>query len=803
MSAAPAISVSVVICVYTLDRLWDALEAIASAEAQTHAPVEIIMVVDHNPVLRAELIAHAPGDVILVDNDNARGLSGARNTGFGVAKGDVVFFLDDDAIADPECLARSVAHFTDPNVIGVGGFIAPRWANQRPDWFPSEFLWTVGCTYDGMKPGAVRNMLGAAMCIRRSVFAIVGGFDDGLGRKSSGLPLGCEETEFCIRAAKGIPGARILFEPAARVMHKVPASRMTWRYFARRCYAEGLSKSRLSRLVGSGSSLSNEKSFVTGTLLPAVATNVAEALKERTTAGLKRSFALGLGLASAALAYAKESAASVFQRTTRSADRETTQPAAPVAAGGLSAARIQEQLLSRFRRLAGANYDLFSNAGLFALGTAVASALGFIYWLAAAQLYPASAVGFAAGAMSLMNFFGHVGELGLGAYLMGELHRFQRRPGPLLNGALLVAFLASSAFACLYLLVGEFLNLGLGNVVAWASGNLMFLLGCALTGLTLVVDQSMVGLLASQLQVFRNLAFAVIKLVLLAAAPFVLASVAHEEVTILSTWVIGQLLSVVLLFAWLRRTRPELYAAPEPKQLQPFVSSIMGHHLLNLASLAPGLLLPFIVTVTLSATTNAAFFAAWMLINVAYLAPASLASVLYTVGTRAPHEVADRLTASLVASLAASAAVALGCALFSDLALGLFNAGYPAVAGSTLALLGLSMMPTAIKYHYVAIQRIRGRTYQASLVVTIGCVFELVGAIAGGLSNGLFGLAQGWLICLTLEAALMMPAIMREVRWNGIGFAAPLPAMDRLRSGAVLVQERIAASRSLRLFGRR
>ena len=72
---------------------------------------------------------------------------------------------------------------------------------------------------------------------------------------------------------------------------------------------------------------------------------------------------------------------------------------------------------------------------------------------------------------------------------------------------------------------------------------------------------------------------------------------------------------------------------------------------MNLASLAPGLLLPFIVTMVISPTVNAAFYAAWMLISVAYLVPASLSTVVYAVGAKDGAELDQKLKASMKTSL--------------------------------------------------------------------------------------------------------------------------------------------------------
>jgi GT2 family glycosyltransferase len=253
---------SVVICSYAAERWDDLIAAVDSVRGQTASPFELIVCVDHNDELLARVRAELP-DVVAVANAEERGLSGARNSGLAVARGEVIAFLDDDACAAPDWLEHLLAAYTDGSVIGVGGAIDPAWVAGRPAGFPQEFDWVVGCSYAGLpdQPAPVRNLIGANMSIRRSVFDTVGGFSSGIGRVGQ-LPVGCEETELCIRARQSIPGAEFLFEPRARVTHSVPASRATWAYFRSRCYAEGISKAQVTALAGSRDGLSSERSYV-------------------------------------------------------------------------------------------------------------------------------------------------------------------------------------------------------------------------------------------------------------------------------------------------------------------------------------------------------------------------------------------------------------------------------------------------------------------------------------------------------------------------------------------------------------
>ena len=300
------ISVSGIICVYTEERWDDILRAIFSLRSQTLKLDEIIVVVDYNKILAERLFA-ADLDVMLINNSGPKGLSGARNSGIAVCRSEFVVFLDDDGAAEPNWIEVMVEHFKNPLVMGVGSWVEPLWSPTKPKWFPAEYFWVVGCSYVGL-PNAlsdVRSLFGGSMVIRRSLFSIIGGFDARLGRAGSQLPLGCEETELCIRARVAVEGACFLFEPSVRITHRVNADRSTIRYFFLRCYAEGFSKYQLTKICGDNLGLSSERRFLTSVLPRAVFQEAQDFIRGDWAALLRICLLLGgFGSASAGFTYA-------------------------------------------------------------------------------------------------------------------------------------------------------------------------------------------------------------------------------------------------------------------------------------------------------------------------------------------------------------------------------------------------------------------------------------------------------------------------------------------------------------------
>jgi glycosyltransferase involved in cell wall biosynthesis len=299
---ASAPSISVIITAFTFDRLPSIEEIIESLDSQTVAPAETLLVIDYAPELEEECRRRWP-EVRVIPNAKERGSCGGRNTGVEESGGEIVAFLDDDAIPNREWIERLGADFADPRVVGVAGGVNPRWLAERPGWFPPEFDWVVGCMHSGMPKDRepVRNAIAANMAIRRKEMLAVGGLRKEFSRIEKNAA-GGEETDLCIRLTARWPERMILFDPVPAVEHCVPPERGEPRYFITRCFAEGRSKAALARLVGSESGLSSERSYVRRTLPMGVLRNLGGVFRGD-FAGVGRAAMIVAGLATTTAGY--------------------------------------------------------------------------------------------------------------------------------------------------------------------------------------------------------------------------------------------------------------------------------------------------------------------------------------------------------------------------------------------------------------------------------------------------------------------------------------------------------------------
>lgn len=252
--------VTLIVTTYDLNRYDDTIEAIDSLLSQTYGEKEIIVVVDRNEALFLKLAAVLSPEIKTVLSRGG-GLSNSRNAGVEHATGEIVAFMDDDAVADKNWLSILVQNYSAPEVIGAGGRINPLWLGNEENSFPEELFWIIGCTYKGYPESrsVIRNNFGGNISFRRTVFSHVT-FNADVGRNGS-VQLTSDETEFSIKLAERFPELKIIYDPDAIVYHRIYPYRLSLKYILHRAYGDGLSKAYIS-VKHAGGSLSTENNYL-------------------------------------------------------------------------------------------------------------------------------------------------------------------------------------------------------------------------------------------------------------------------------------------------------------------------------------------------------------------------------------------------------------------------------------------------------------------------------------------------------------------------------------------------------------
>jgi O-antigen/teichoic acid export membrane protein len=405
---------------------------------------------------------------------------------------------------------------------------------------------------------------------------------------------------------------------------------------------------------------------------------------------------------------------------------------------------------------------ILSNAGSLVGSIAVTSLLGFPYWWVAARAFPAAAVGFAAASVSAMTLLGTLGMLGLGTLLTGELPRRPQERASLLATALTFATGAGLVLGLVFALVAPG-PLGLETLAGRPGAVLLFASGAALTAVTMVIDQAVIGLLRGGVQLRRNIVFAVSKLVLLAM--LAVAAVEVGGIAIYATWVAGLAISLAWLALTAAREGARLHhCRPRWNLFRHWRRPAMEHHLLNLAIQVPTLVLPLVVSATVSVTASAYFYTATLITGFLSYGAIALTLALYAVGVRDQARLAQALRFTLRLAFGVILAANLVLLFGSRIILHVFGPEYADNAATVLRIQGIFVCLMIIKDHYIAIARIRGTVLKAGTLCAAGAVFEIGLASAGGAWKGLTWVALGSLAALAVEVCVMSPAVLRELK---------------------------------------
>ncbi|MFB6224125.1 MAG: glucosyl-dolichyl phosphate glucuronosyltransferase [Haloarcula sp.] len=242
--------VSVVLCTHTMERYDDCTAAAESVLDQTYDDVELVLVSDGNQAVyeQYDLDFGDRADVVTHCNDENVGLLESRNNGAERATGDVVAFIDDDAIADEGWVSALVAAYEQHDALAVGGRMTPAWVAGKPAFLPEEFYWLIGVTHRGFGPngdpdesGEVRNTFGSNISFERDVFLELGGFDDDIGGRQGEKNLQGGETELCARLRTEY-NEGVYYTPDALVAHKIFDYRTDPGWLLDRAFWQGYSK---------------------------------------------------------------------------------------------------------------------------------------------------------------------------------------------------------------------------------------------------------------------------------------------------------------------------------------------------------------------------------------------------------------------------------------------------------------------------------------------------------------------------------------------------------------------------------
>ena len=218
--------VSVVICSYNREKfLPEALESLTKQSAEKQ-DFEIVIVnnnsTDNTESISQNFIKHHPELNVVYTIETSQGLSYARNKGIATAKGEIIAFMDDDAIARNDYIDQLQKHFDNyPEYGAIGGKVIPIYGEGEPEprWM-SKYIQGVVSKVDygsETKPFTKKYPAGCNMAFRKSIFEKYGTFNTDLVYRG--------DDKYIFNMLKS-HGVRVLYAPEIFVNHHIDAYRI-------------------------------------------------------------------------------------------------------------------------------------------------------------------------------------------------------------------------------------------------------------------------------------------------------------------------------------------------------------------------------------------------------------------------------------------------------------------------------------------------------------------------------------------------------------------------------------------------
>lgn len=228
--------ITVILCTYNrCSSLKTALGSVALSQLPPSVSWEVLVVDNNSTDQTREVVerfaSQYPGRFRYMFEARP-GKSNALNAALQNTNADVLAFMDDDVLVEPDWLHLLTSIFESPEYSGAGGRILPEANFLLPFWLETSGPYALAplAMFDlGPTAGRLHEPpFGTNMAFRREVFSRYGNFRKDLGPRP-GSEIRSEDTEFGMRLIKG--GEHLWYEPAAVVHHEIARSRVTRQYF--------------------------------------------------------------------------------------------------------------------------------------------------------------------------------------------------------------------------------------------------------------------------------------------------------------------------------------------------------------------------------------------------------------------------------------------------------------------------------------------------------------------------------------------------------------------------------------------
>jgi len=410
---------------------------------------------------------------------------------------------------------------------------------------------------------------------------------------------------------------------------------------------------------------------------------------------------------------------------------------------------------------------LHKNA-IFLLGDSIfTSALGFIFWTAAARFYVESDVGLASTMISSITLLAIASTLGFNIGFIRFLPQAKDNEySKIINSCFTVGGILALVMALIFILGLDlwspplrFLRNNVYIIVIFMVFTLAWVLSILLNGVFIAARKT------EYVFIKNSMFISILKLILLIILSGLVIGLAYFN--IYYAWGIATIIAVVIsIFIFIPKTRrvykPRIQVKKE--SINHMLRFSGGNYVAILFNAAPYLMLPLMITNILGAEITAYFYLSWMMAGLLFFIPSAVGSSLLSEMSHEEKNYDEKIkkAGKFITMLLIPGLIIF--LLFGDKLLLLFGTSYSVNAGAALQIFAISSIPLAVNSIFVTVKNAKKQVRYVIFVSAAIALSTLILSYFVMNDFGLLGIATSWLLSQSVVAGVVVSSILLRKR---------------------------------------
>ena len=345
--------------------------------------------------------------------------------------------------------------------------------------------------------------------------------------------------------------------------------------------------------------------------------------------------------------------------------------------------------------------SLYRNAFFLVLNSVIMSGFGFLFWSLNTRFFDSNDVGLALTLISSMSLIGTISLLGFDDALIRFIGKSDKK-NVKISAVYSLCIISSLIFSVIFVIFIKSLAPGISLLTNNYFFMALFIIFTIIWTLFILTDGIFIAFRESKYTLIKNSIFSVLKLLL----PFVLFGLGF--VAMYYSWTIAAIIALLITILLVPK---KLFHKPRISVNFDVIKHMFlfsfSNYIMRILLSAPGLLLPLIITNSLSAEKTAYFYVAWMISDLISVIPNSISMSFFAEASYEEGDINNKIKKAIKISYIFIIPILIFVLLFSNFILGFFGESYASNSSSLLKILAIASIPAALNTLFITVNKVR------------------------------------------------------------------------------------------------